>query len=171
MTVNSRAKGRRVQTEGLALLRQHGWDVHERPGGQDGDDCAAIDPQGDWWSVEIKGAQTASLRELWRQTRTQATVRGDRYSPLLLWRIDRGGWWCVVSLATIGEQWVDCLGGARLDPPASMALPAIARWLVRANAAPLPTVHLPGSLAAMPAWDALAVVRGDGLRLYIEGTA
>jgi hypothetical protein len=163
---NSRAKGRRVQTEGLALLQHHGWQIIETSAGQNVEDAACVDPQGDWWSVEVKGAQARSVRELWRQTADQAKARGDRFTPLLLWRIDRGGWWCVVSLDTIGEQWVDRLGALRepdshprLDPPTSMALPTMARWLVRTKAWPLPAIHLAGDLTAMPAWDALEVLR------------
>ena len=135
----------------------------ETSAGQNVEDACCVDPQGDFWSCEVKGDQTASLRSLWRQTETQAKARGDRYTPLLLWRIDGAGWWCVVSTWTIGEQWCDRLGafnGAHptLSPPASMSLPAIARWLARANADPLPAVVLPGDLVAMPAVEALEVL-------------
>ena len=50
MTAASRAKGRRVQTEGLALLRHHGWEVVETTAGQTVEDACCMDPQGDWWA-------------------------------------------------------------------------------------------------------------------------
>ncbi len=159
MTAASRAKGRRVQTEGLALLRHHGWEVVETTSGQTVEDACCMDPQGDWWACEVKGDQSASVRSLWTQTARQAAARGDRFTPLLLWRIDHGGWWCVVSSDTIGEQWVQRFSRPALHPPASMSLPSIARWLVRAGADPLPIVHLPDRLVAMSAWDALEVLR------------
>ncbi|HET7734350.1 MAG TPA: hypothetical protein VFK52_00125 [Nocardioidaceae bacterium] len=164
--MNSRAKGRRIQTEGLSLLHHHGWQIIETSAGQDVEDACCMDPQGDWWAVEVKGDQTASVRSLWAQARRQADDRGDRFTPLLLWRIDRGGWWCIVSLDTIGEQWADRFGlfshppAPHLAPPASMALPTVARWLDRTNADPTPAVLLAGGeLVAMPAGDALEVLR------------
>lgn len=166
MTAMQRRKGRKVQSEGLALLLHHDWEIIETSAGQNVEDACCIDPQGDWWSVEVKGDQAASVRSLWAQTENQAKQRGDKWTPLLLWRIDRGGWWAVVSIDTIGEQWVDRQGlfheppsAPTLTPPASMALPSIARWLVRADAAPMPSVFLADPLVAMPAWDALEALR------------
>lgn len=154
MSGSSRRKGRSVQREGLGLLRAHGWSVVETSAGQHVEDAACFGRDGTQWSVEVKGDQTASMRALWRQTAAQAGERGADWIPLLLWRIDRGGWWLVCD--ALLSCWVPVTEARSvLHPPASMALPSIARWLARTGADPLPAVEFPGDMWALPASDAI----------------
>lgn len=89
----SRAKGRRTQTEGVKILTELGWTTVDTSAGMAVEDCFAVDNFGCQWAVEITSDQSISLPAKWEQAKAQAKARG--VDPLMLWKVDRAGWWLV----------------------------------------------------------------------------
>lgn len=159
MGAASRAKGRRAQTEGSALLEAAGWRCVDTSAGMATEDVFALDPDTDAWSVEVTADGTISLTAKWRQASRQADERGG-VKPLLLWKVPApGGWWLIGHEGDFGRRrW---RGGAELafEPPAAVAHRTYLRQLMRLRPVLSPTapllVVLEGPLVMAPAELAL----------------
>ena len=57
----TRAKGRRGQTAAINLLRDRDWTVADLSAGVDCEDGLACDPDGNWYSLEVKN--TAAITQ------------------------------------------------------------------------------------------------------------
>ena len=98
MGAMQRQKGKTGEREAAALIRDlAGWDVQRRVR-QHGGDSDLVGVPG--WSVEVKRRRSATQSDLatwWAQAVAQAG--SDR--PVLLYRLDRGAWRAVWSLAPL----------------------------------------------------------------------
>lgn len=122
----SRDKGRRAQTEGRQLLEVAGWVTVDTSAGTDVEDVFAIDRAGDRWSVEVTADQGVSFATKWGQTSRQAHERGAR--PLMLWKIDRAGWWLIVDELDVEPARARALE-LELHPAGHVAVPTMVRQL------------------------------------------
>lgn len=137
----SRSKGRRAQTEGSQLLVDAGWTCVDTSDGTAVEDVFAIDRHGSQWSVEITADQTISAGAKWRQAVRQAAERGEHVLPLMLWKVDRAGWWLIVDGLAVEPMRAHALE-LELHPPGHVSFPTMARQLVALR----PELHI----GAMP---------------------
>lgn len=98
MSAMQRNKGKAGEREAAGLVRDlTGWDVQRRVRQHDGDSDLVGVPG---WSVEVKRRRTATHAELagwW----AQAVAQAGSERPVLLYRVDRGAWRAVWSLAVL----------------------------------------------------------------------
>lgn len=151
----SRDKGRRAQTEGRQLLLAEGWLCVDTSAGTDVEDVFAIDPHERRWSVEVTADQGISLTAKWGQAARQGEARGA--APLMLWKIDRAGWWLIARSGDVEDMRAFPLE-LELVPSGRMSFATMAARVAELRPSPtgaMPVLFPGGGLAAAPAEQAL----------------
>ena len=72
MTINSRRKGRRGESEFKNLLKEKDWVVHDLTSGDKCEDFIATDPRGRTWSVECKNTIILKILDFLKRARHNA---------------------------------------------------------------------------------------------------
>lgn len=100
--IDSRAKGRRGQTEAKRLLLDRDWSVADLSAGISSEDILAIDPHGKAWAVEVK-----KTLDICAKHRAQAIKQGNnRKAPwMLMSHIAGTSAWLVQRKAMAPEIW------------------------------------------------------------------
>lgn len=108
MTLNSRAKGKRVELEAAKALHEQGFTDARRgqqfSGGADSPDIADAIPG---VHIEVKGVEALNIWKAMKQSRDEA---GPLEVPIVLFKRNRGEWLVCVPLDQVGrliDKWVE----------------------------------------------------------------
>ena len=107
MSASQRSKGRKGQSEAMALLTSRDWDCGDLSAGLSTEDILAIDPEKGIWSVEVKNQIAINVRAFRKQAVSNASKRRNG-KWMVLCRIDGySGAWLVLRQGMSPCVWSD----------------------------------------------------------------
>ena len=106
MSASQRSKGRKGQSEAMALLTSRDWDCGDLSAGLSTEDILAIDVDGVTWCVEVKNQISINVRAFKKQAVDNAKKRRNgRW--MVLCRVDGySGAWLVLRQAMTPIVWI-----------------------------------------------------------------
>lgn len=81
---SAKAAGKKGESRVKDYLTEHGWFIADKETqGLAGDDLFAQDPEGEWWSIEVKNTRTFKAEQFYKQAIRQAKERQEAISEAL----------------------------------------------------------------------------------------
>ena len=105
MSASQRSKGRKGQSDAMALLASRDYDCGDLSAGLSTEDILAIDPDGKVWACEVKNQISINVRAFKKQAIENAAKR-KKARWMLMCRIDgSSGAWLVLRQGIAPVVW------------------------------------------------------------------